>query len=212
MYSLEQMKNPNFKKQFTNEQWDLVKNYFAVSQGCGKKPMTHEEYLKRVKDKVEKLDLYNKALNKIGLDESELKEIPPIKVVGFVFNNPLAVTGQQNKYTNLFETTYILFSSTQVYIYTYVLDMLSASNKERSDEYFYKDIVNITTLDESREFTSFKVGCIGAATPQKETKQFSQLQIVVPGDKLYCAIDPESNPDLETQLKAAKAKIREKKM
>ena len=213
MYTLEQTKMPGFKGQFNNEQWELVTKYFSASQGCGKKPMSHQEYLNKVNAKVNSLNLFQKALNKIGLDEDELKEIPPIRITGFIFNDAKAVTGQGNKYTNLYEVTYLMFSATEVYVYSYIVDMLSGSNREKCDEYFYKDIVNITTVDETKEFPVVKMGGCGGktATTTKETISISQLQVVVPGDKLYCAIVPEFNTDLETKLKAVKAKIREKK-
>ena len=49
--------------------------------------MTDDEYLALVRRKRDSLNLKQKALSKIGLDEDELQEIPPIMFEGFTFKN-----------------------------------------------------------------------------------------------------------------------------
>lgn len=196
---------------YTPEEKELLKTYFAFSGGCFKKPLSDEDYYSKVRAKQQSLGLYQKALKKIGLDEEELKEIPPIEIVGFVEKD--SVTGPSGRYTNKYETTWLMFSNKQLYIYSYTFDMLSKTVKEHTEEYFYKDVTNITTVDEDVEInvTTLK-GCSGSnVVNKKEIKQISSLKIIVPGDSLYCSIDPNGNTDIEQKIKAVKAKLREMK-
>lgn len=212
MYDLTQIKSRDFKKMFTPEEWELAQKYFAPYTGCFKKQMSDQQYLDRLNARVAKINYFQRALDKIGLDEDQLKEVPPITIVGFDFDDSQAITSWTGRYTNLYQVTLLLFSATQVYLYSYRIDMLSKGVKETCEEYFYRDIVNISTVEESKEINTLKKGgCIGGTKYVKAMNNYSRLQVVVPGDKLFCAIDPERNPDLDTKIKAAKAKIREKK-
>ena len=49
--------------------------------------MTDDEYLSLVYKKRDSPNLKQKALSKIGLDDDELQEIPPIRFEGFTFKN-----------------------------------------------------------------------------------------------------------------------------
>ena len=206
-YTKEQLKKLN-KKAYTSEEWALVKSYFTTPSGCLAKGMTDAEYLDKVNAKVASLKLRERAINKIGLDEDELKEIPPIEIVGFEWDN--SVVGHTSNYTSKYTVSWLFFSDKEVYFYSYTLDMLSASNKEVCEEYFYKDIVNINTIDESKELNFTKKGCIGSKNI-KGSKQYSYLCLTVPGDKLRVPVTLTSSSDFEAKIRAAKAKIREKK-
>lgn len=196
---------------YTAEEKELLRNYFAFSGGCFKKPLSDEEYYSKVIAKQKSFKLYQKALKKIGVDEEELKEIPAIEIVGFV--NKGAVTGPTGCYTSKFETTWLMFSDKQMYIYSFTFDMLSQTTKEHCEEYFYKDVTNVTTVDEDIEthITEY-VGCKKDTPKDKKImKNVSSLKVVVPGESFYCSIYPQANPDIESKIRAVKAKLREKK-
>ena len=80
--------------------------------------------------------------------------------------------------------------------------MTDDSKKENTEEYFYKDITNFSTTTVSVEYNDNK--------GRKQTQDLSKFAIVVPGDKMYCAIG--GSEDVERSIQAMKQKLREKKM
>lgn len=207
-YTKEELKSLS-KKAFTAEEWALLKAYFTTPSGCLSKGMTDADFLAKLNGKVKSLNLLQRAMNKIGLDEDELKEIPPIEIVGFNWEDSNAITSHTSNYCSKYTTSWLFFSDKEVYLYSYTLDMLSTSVKEICEEYFYKDIVNIGTSDESVEINFLKKRCIGS-TNVKTSKNYAVVRLTVPGDKLVLPVSL-NNSDFESKIRAAKAKIREKK-
>ena len=73
----------------TAEQQEVIK-YFC-QEGClTGKTISDDEYLSKVRAKRDSLNLRQKALNKIGLDEDEVSEIPPAMFEGFIYKNAYA--------------------------------------------------------------------------------------------------------------------------
>ncbi len=68
----------------TEEQKKAIE-YFCKQPGCLSKVISDDEYLKLVTDKRDGLNHRARALNKIGLDESEVSEIKPALFEGFVY-------------------------------------------------------------------------------------------------------------------------------
>ena len=209
------LKNEKEGLKYSPEQ--LMTKYFNYNGGCFQKQMTNEEYYNLVIEKQKSLNLYQRALKKIGLDEEELKDIPPIKIVGFVppSKKNSTIVGPNGYFTNKYETTWLMFSNKEIYVYNYIFNMLSQSVKEHIEEYFYKDITNITTIDEDIEIKVpyFNKNCLGQTKKdfKKIVKQISSLKIIVPGDIFTCSIDPNENEEIENKIKAVKAKLREVK-
>ena len=166
-----------------------------------------EEYDAVLKTLIDSCGSYQRAINKIGLDEDELKEIPPVTLYGYEHDKAqLARVGKDGLYrSNLYSITHLFFSSTQVYMYQIILDTISSSKKERTEEYFYKDITNFSTSTDSEEVTFYK-GCTG--TPTKGTVEIQRFGLIVPGDKFTCG----TYGDIEQQVRAMKNKLREKKL
>ena len=78
----------------TPEQQKVIK-YFNVAGGCGGSKRTPEsEFDEVVKNKLNSLDTKKRALQKIGLDEDELKEIPPVFFQNFQVLRNLVVLQQ----------------------------------------------------------------------------------------------------------------------
>lgn len=166
-----------------------------------------EDYDAVLKTLVDGFDSYKRAINKIGLDEDELKEIPPVTLYGYEDEKAqLSRVGKDGVFrSNLYSITHLFFSSTQVYMYQVILDTISNTKKERTEEYFYKDITNFSTSSDSLEVTYYK-GCAGS--PAKGTVEIQRFGLIVPGDKFTVG----TYGDIEQQVKAMKNKLREKKM
>lgn len=166
-----------------------------------------EEYDAVLKNLIDSFGSYKRAIDKIGLDEDELKEIPPVTLYGYEDEKAqLARIGKDGVFrSNLYSITHLFFSSTQVNMYQVILDTISNTKKERTEEYFYKDITNFSTSTDSTEVMNYK-GCSG--TPVKTMVETQRFSLIVPGDKFTCG----TYGDIEQQVKAMKNKLREKKM
>lgn len=192
----------------SNEQIKKAQKYFRPGTGCpggcieaiaGVKDATYDQMLR---ENLDAMDTRKLALNKIGLDEDQLKEIPPIFFHGYNYgDNAMRRLGKDGRLrSSKYDTTWIFFSDTQVYMYKHVLDMASSDKKERTEEYFYRDITNFSTLSET-----VKVG-VGKSARSVETHTFA---VIVPGDRFECSIS--NVPDADRSIGAMKQKLREKK-
>ncbi len=203
-----QAQKKNLLKAASPSQKKAIK-YFIPDSGCaglfGR--IKDEEYDAIVKELVDASNSYQRALDKIGLDEDELKEIPPVTLYGYSYDkNCFSKTLTDGSYrTNLYSITHIFFSSTQVYMYQLVLNTMKNDKKERTEEYFYKDITNFSTSTETVESISFK-GCQNKVV--KVSVDTQEFALIVPGDRFTCA----TYGDIDQQVKAMKGKLREKKM
>lgn len=182
-------------------------NYFIPETGCkglfgGVKD---EDYDAVVEAAVKASNSYKRALDKIGLDESELKEIPPVTLYGYEDSSFSKTTASGAYRSNLYSITHLFFSSTQVYMYQIIINTMKNEKKERTEEYFYKDITNFSTSSDTIESLQFK-GCSGA--PNRISVEIQKFALIVPGDKFSCA----TYGDIDQQVKAMKNKLREKKM
>ena len=205
------------KPYYTPEQKEVLDKYFNATgekKGClGKnKEMSDSEYYARVKAKKEQLGIYQKALAKLGVDHSEVQEIKPIEIVGFEYGDHTRV-GLTGRYSNYYEVTWIFCSDKQLFLYSFKFDMLSDDTIEKCREYFYTDITTVYTLDETKQINHTKlVGCKGKKEENsKSYKHYSNLYITVPQAEFSCAVSPADNADFEANIRALKAKIRDKK-
>lgn len=182
----------------------LIPNGGLLGSLFDKKDEEYDAVLNRL---IDSFGSYKRAINKIGLDEDELKEIPPVTLVGYEFEKAtLSHTGKDNiTRTNLYSITHLFFSSTQVYMYNVVLDTISNTKKERTEEYFYRDITNFSTSSESFD-VEVASGCLGSGF-KKIPLEVQQFGLIVPGDKFTCS----TYGDIEAQVRAMKNKLREKK-
>ncbi len=200
---------------------DLFKNKKGClkGKGCLKNgAMTMDEYIEYVQKTVSDLDLKQRALNKIGLDESQISEIPPVILSGFnlrgddVYLQGEAVDENTFRYvSNIYYVTYIFFSATQLYTYSYTLDTISDNVIEFTRDFFYTDITCITTEHEVEErILPIKgKGCIPKMKYVHANREWDTLKIVVPND--YYSFTSRTTETIEQSIQAAKAMIREKK-
>lgn len=196
----------------TPEQQSVIK-YFVGGGGCLSRGLSDEQYESLVQAKAKSMDFKQKALNKIGLDESQVNEIEPVHFEGFYFDEKktYAKWGKDRKWrSSAYQISWIFFSATQVYVYQYTFNMDEDGKKEATEEYFYRDITNFSTSSDSVEKEVLdKISCKGEATYTRKTVDTNRFALVVPGDKFYCSM--EQSDYTERSIQGMKAKLREKK-
>lgn len=195
----------------------------AQKKGCLSKKSsawTIDDYLKHIDSMVNALNLKQRAIAKIGLDESQISEIPPIYLASFQRSDYSKSSPDYTRYvTNKYSVTWIFFSATQLYTYTYTLDTTSDNVTEFTRDFFYSDITCIRTEHEVEEviyeIKGMAAGCKGCLKKAPENKyqrnhrHWDTLQITVPNDSYsFCC---RTTNTLEQSIQAAKAMIREKK-
>jgi len=157
------------------------------------------EYDAAVNSKFRSIDIMQVALEKVGIDEDQLKEIPPVFVHGYRSDKETAKKiGNDGKLrTSKYDATILFFSNAQIFMYQQVFDMIEGIKLEYTLEYFYKDIVSFYTSTETSDKN------------KKEVKGVSTFYLTVPNDKFYCSMSNVS--DAEMIIGAMKQMLREKK-
>lgn len=213
----------NLKRGKSDEQKDCIDFlYNDGGCGCGKKMFlkyTMESYEQLVANKLLNLNLRQRAINKIGLDEDEISEIPPIVLSGYVYeanssSDTVLVHAEQGRaVSSRFNVSWIFFSKTQLYAYSYTFDTISDNTYEKTQDFFYQDITCFTTLQRVVENIEFKMkgcGCLRfGSTPVKNNYIVDSLNIQVPGTSFSFSM--RNNDTLEQSIQAAKAMLRERK-
>jgi hypothetical protein len=180
---------------------------YFFNTGIFQKKVSDEEYDTMVGDVIKGLKAKEKAMAKIGLDASELKEIEPIHFEGHRFEKAYSKIGKDGKWrSSAYQISWLFFSATQVYLYQYTFNMDEDGKKEATEEYFYKDITNFSTSSDTVETNSWDSQQKKVVLKNVDSTRFS---LVVPGDKFYCSM--EQNEYTERAVQAMKSKLREKK-
>ncbi|MCD7724927.1 MAG: hypothetical protein LUI12_05155 [Clostridiales bacterium] len=196
----------------TEEQKKVIK-YFLGGGGCLSSGLKDEEYDALVQAKANSMDFKQKALDKIGLDETQVNEIEPVHFEGYDFDekNAYAKWGKDHVWrSTAYQISWIFFSSSQVYVYQYTFKMDEDSKREFTEEFFYKDITNFSTSSDTVDKEVLdKVSCSGEATYVRKNVDYNRFQLVVPGEKFYCSM--KQNDYTERAIQGMKAKLREKK-
>lgn len=189
-----------------NDEQKKAIRYF-LNDGCLSKRIKDHEYESMISAVLSKFDFKQRALDKIGLDESELQEIAPVNFEGYDFKGAYGREGEDGLWrSSKYQVSWLFFSASQVYLYQYTLNMDCDDKKEATEEYFYRDITNFSTSTETNEVKTWD------KKAKKETLKnvdSSCFALTVPGDKMDCAI--KQTDDNERAIKGMKAKLREKK-
>ena len=163
--------------------------------------------------RAKSVDFRKKALDKIGLDESQVNEIAPVHFADYLLDEKgtnYARRGKDGKWrSSAYQISWIFFSSAQIYVYQYTFNMDEDGKKETTEEYFYKDITNFSTSSDTVEKEVIeKVNCKGPTFAHQNINS-NRFSIAVPGGRYYCAM--EQNDYSEKAIQGMKAKLREKK-
>lgn len=210
----------NAKKGKTKEQKDII-DFFASEYGgagCGclnksSRSMSMDEYQKRVGERCNQLNLKAKAMMKIGLDESEISEIAPICLNSYKFDDDAYVKVENNvAVSSKYCVSWIFFSATQMYTYSFTFDMTSDNTWEETNDFFYQDITCFTTRNKvvERIITETGKGCFGKGeSTYKSNYVVDTLEITVPGRSHTISMRDAS---VQAQsIQAAKSMLRERK-
>jgi hypothetical protein len=193
----------------TDEQKAVIR-YFCNESAClSKKPISDDEYDRLVAAHLSEIDFKQKALNKIGLDEDQVKEIEPVHFEGYQFGEKarFAKLGKDGLYrSSQYQVSWLFFSDTQVYVYQNTFNMDEDGKRERTEEYFYKDITNFSTTTDTEETPQYDIKKDKTVLVNVDSNRFV---ITVPGDRFYCSL--EQNDYTESAIQGMKAKLREKK-
>jgi hypothetical protein len=192
-----------------------VIKYFNPEGGCLSflsSGLKDDEYEAMVMTFLKNLNAKQKGFKKTGVDESEVAEIDPVHFEGYFFDGGnYSLRGKDNIWrSSAYQITWIFFSSKQIYVYQYTFNMDEDGKKERTEEYFYKDITNFTTVSETVEVEAvIKKNCQGEPQYGRVNVDTNVFKITVPGEKFECAM--VQNEYTERVIQGMKAKLREKK-
>lgn len=145
--------------------------------------LTDEEYDSAVSSNL--TDMKSRALNKLGLDEDEVKEIDPIFFGGYAYKGASASKkGKDDLWrTNKYEAVMLFFSQDEVHCYTYHFSTTENKHTEETDVYFYKDIVSVSTASEHAtingnniDYESFKLTTAGGTSVSVSLRDVDNCQ------------------------------------
>ncbi|MBQ9762652.1 MAG: hypothetical protein IJV82_06225 [Oscillospiraceae bacterium] len=205
------------KKGKTEEQKKIIDFLFSSGAGgCGctgsKATMTMQEYIAIVQRRCQSMNLQARALQKIGLDPSQVQEIPPVMLSSFVYDDDCLIRVDNNiAVSSQYSITWIYFSATQMYTYKYIFDTTSDNTWEFTKDFFYTDITCFSTLravKEKIDVTAGK-GCMSSEEVTKNHYVVDTLEIIVPGANYSFSL--RNSETIEQSIQAAKAMVREKK-
>jgi len=209
------------KKGKSSEQQRCIDFFFEVASnngccGClGKnKDMTMEEYQQLVQSKLQGYNFRQKAIAKIGLDESQIQEIPPIVLASYRFSDDdcLIRVNSETAVSSKYAVTWIFFSAVQMYTYTFIFDMTSDDTREITRDFFYSDITCFRTERQIKENIEVNMsqGCINSKENiVKNHYVVDMLEIIVPGTSYEFYL--RNSNTVEQSIQAAKNMLREKK-
>lgn len=159
----------------------------------------YEAGLARVKEK---------ALSKLGIDEEQVSLIEPIRIEGLAFENvrstPWRVKkGKDDKIrTSSYKAIFLFFSEQQLYCYSYIFSIIADEWKEETDEYFYKDVVSVSTSSLNEEYTD--------SSKVKWTYNGESFRLTTSGGTSISAL-VRNEEDASQKIMAMKQLLREKK-
>lgn len=207
------------KKGKSKEQKDII-DFFASEyggSGCGclgkgSRSMSMDEYQKKIGERCNFLNLKTKAMAKIGLDESEISEISPICLSSYVFDDAWVKVEGNIAVSSKYCVSWIFFSATQMYTYSYTFDMTSDNTWEVTNDFFFQDITCFTTENKlvERIMTETGKGCFGKGeSSYKQNYIVDTLKITAPGTS-YIVSMKDAGAQAQS-IQAAKAMLRERK-
>lgn len=157
--------------------------------------------------KAEIKDLKQKALRKLGVDEEQVSLAAPIVFDGPAFyriSTPFKYKkGNDDLYrSSNYEGIILFFSESQVHTYKYAFSIIANEHSEHTDEYFYTDIVTISTASERCTIKTDKGSDFDI--------NFEQFKLTTSGGTTLTStmLDPGSS---ERSIHAMRQLLREKK-
>lgn len=191
-----------------NDEQKAVIRYFCNEPSClSKKPITDGEYEEMVSKYLTSNDFKQKAMSKLGVDEDEVKDADPIHFEGYRFDNDsLSKKGKDDLWrSSKYQVTWIFFGKGQLYVYQNTFFMDEDGRKERTEEYFYKDVTNFSITSETEDIEAIDKN----GKKIKFTIDTDTFVIKVYGEKFECSV--RRNDYTEKAIQGMKALLRDKK-
>jgi len=180
--------------------------------------MSLDEYEQLLSQKIEKLSPYTRSLKILGLDETQVEEIKPVTLSGYLGEFVSSDNGGSDK--NITMTTYIddkeknvkkwvsssgfvsywFFTDTQILVYSINFDMCASMVDEITHEVFYEDICDICVLVENQTSVD--------GTDTILEKQYV-IKLTTPNSTISFSVDADEHT--LSVLQGLKQKIRENK-
>ena len=221
----------DYKRCKTDEQKQAIEFFESryLGKGCcclsfTGKHIAIQEYIAMVNNKCNKMNLKQRALNKLGLEEAQVKEAEPFCIYGFNFegvgdafaksDNNFLVIENGIAVTAKYDVSWIFCDAKQIYTYTITFNMTSDDMVETTHEFFYEDVTCFEMMrdvsEDIKETAGCGCGCL--KTKDKVTKSLyisNSLKITVPDSRFYASM--EYNPEVVKSINAMKNLVRERK-
>ncbi len=165
------------------------------------------ELYKFYKKTVDSMDIYNTAMAKIGVDESQVTEAKPFSIHGQRFTGWYRRGADGNWKTNDREITWLFFSNDQIYTYSVQFSLTGEKKKvENTQEFFYTDIVSVRTQTVFEKLDKSK----STDEDTAEEAESEKFKLIVAGDDISFAFT--TTEEVSESIRGMKNKIREKKI
>ncbi len=136
-----------------NDLFDKInKLYFAKNAKIG--AFSDDDYKNTVLAEYINKDTFEKAYKAIKSYDDEMKLLPilPFEFKGFVYEDGLCY-GKSFKYSNIFQSSWIVFGEKNLYIYVYTFDMKNSSNvRGELNVFSYKELTPLIIESEKIEY------------------------------------------------------------
>ncbi|MBS4223178.1 hypothetical protein [Lederbergia citrea] len=149
-----------------------------------------------------------KGYDKLGVDPDEVNLIDPIVIHGPMFQRirlPYLTKKGKDEYvrSSNHEIMVFFFSEQQVYFYNYSFSIIDDEINEGTDEYFYRDVVSVSTSSTTTTYTDSR-------TKKEETFSLEVFKLTTSGaTSMTCAIQDSNS--VQNQIRGMKNLLREKK-
>ena len=154
----------------TKEQKKVIKYFLSTGLLGAIFKISNEEFEAIMGQKVQwfRSQIHARALQVHGMDDDEVKEIPPIYIGDYNIRSRFRKIFKDLRFrASGYQMSYLLFSDKQMYAYKYNFDLTCADTTEQTKEYFYCDITDVEVIHEGVELPDprplkYKLGGIGA--------------------------------------------------
>lgn len=196
----------------TPEQQKVIR-YFMAPDGCLSRKISDEEYEKIVWDKMKLLNLKQRALDKAGLDEFRMNEIPPVEMRYWHFSEKaLKKRGLDGSFrSSACQVSWLFFASEYVFVYQYTFFLNGDDRDERTGTFFYRDITDFSCVSETEktDYRDSTRGCLTKEAPgSPQFIRHDVFYLITRSEKFGC--DTPNNDETAGKIRVMKAKLREK--
>ena len=149
-------------------------------------------------------NLRSRAIDKLGIDEEQVKEATPIQFHGYYYKKingkyPLVNYNDWNR-SSYYNAVIYLCSDKQIYCYEYRFSLLDTIEQHSTEEVFYRDIVSVATQSDSEKIT------------EEHEIGFENFVLTTSGNtKLWATISNFNDDAVKRSISSMKTKVREKK-